>query len=65
MVKINVEKLNIILAQKCKSSASLRISVSSQTLAKIRHGGNVRPVTAGRIARNLGVDVTEIVEEAR
>ncbi len=61
-MKIDRTKLDILLARKCKSVSSLRTGVSPQTLLKIRKGGNVNPATAGRIAKALGVDVTEIIE---
>ena len=32
------------------------------TLSRIMNGGEARPETIGKIARALGVDVTEIIE---
>ncbi len=62
-MKINVAKLNLVLARQCKSLVYLRCVSSSDTIRKISAGHSVRPATAGRIAKALGVDVTEILEE--
>lgn len=61
-MKIDINKLNLVLARQCKSIADLRTGTSPQTLQRIRHGGEVQPRTAGRIARALNVDVAEILE---
>ncbi len=61
-MKISRERIELILARECKTVASLRMGTSPQTLAKIRHGGNMRPSTVGKIAKALGVDVAEIIE---
>ena len=36
--------------------------ITKGTLCRAIGGGDVRPETAGKIARALGVDVTEIIE---
>lgn len=61
-MKINKKKMDIILARECKTVSALRAGTSPQTLAKIQHGGSFRPSTVGRIAKELGVDVTELIE---
>ncbi|WP_105205395.1 helix-turn-helix transcriptional regulator [Neobittarella massiliensis] len=60
-MKIDKEKFEVELARRCLSSRNLK-GVSPQTVAKIRRGGEVRPAALGRVARALGVDVTEIME---
>ena len=62
-MKANTVRLNVELARSCKSLSDLRDKVSPSTLKKVRNGEDVRPVTLGKIARALGVDVTEIMEE--
>ena len=66
-MKINKTKLELGMAKACLTPQELaeQAGVSIQTLDKIK-GGKVssRPHTAGRIARALGVDVTELLEEA-
>ena len=62
-MKINNQKLDMILARRCMSRCDLRDSTSPQTLMRIKKGLDVKPKTAGRIARALGVDVTEIIEQ--
>lgn len=64
-MKIDAGKLNIALARNCKSMRDLRSAVSPHTLYRISQGEAVTPRTLGKIARALGVDVTEIMEEAR
>lgn len=62
-MKINNQKLDMILARRCMSRCDLRDGTSPQTLMRIKKGLDVKPKTAGRIARALGVDVTEIIEQ--
>ena len=61
-MRISKEKMDIILARECRSISDLRAGASPQTLAKIQRGENLRPSTAGKIAKALGVDVTAIIE---
>ena len=62
-MKIDVKKLNLLLARKCMAMSDLRDGSSPSTLRKISRGEEVKPATVGRIARALGVDVAELVEE--
>lgn len=62
-MRIDLNKLDVVLARECKTMSYLRDGVSPQTLKRIRRGEEVRPCTLGKIARALGVDVTEIMEE--
>lgn len=62
-MKINNRKLDILLAQRCMNVSDLRHGTSPQTLARIRKGMDVTPKTFGIIAKALGVDITEILEE--
>jgi len=62
-VKINNQKLDMILARRCMSRCDLRDGTSPQTLMRIKKGLDVKPKTAGRIARALDVDIAEIVEQ--
>ncbi len=61
-VKIDNSKLDVLLARRCMTIADLRKEASSQTLTRIRRGESVKPITAGKIALALGVDVTDIIE---
>lgn len=61
-MRIDNKKLEILLAQKCMSISNLREGVSPQTLTRVRRGESVKPVTVGKIALALGVDVTDIIE---
>ena len=62
-MKIDPKKLDLLLARECKVLSDLRDGTSPNTLRRIRNGEEVKPRTAGRIARALGVDVTDILEE--
>lgn len=62
-MKIDNQKLDMILARRCMSRCDLRDGSSPQTLMRIKKGEDVKPKTAGRIARALGVDVAEIIEQ--
>ncbi len=61
-VKINVRKLELALARCCKSPTQLRAEVSQTTIQRIYKGEEVKPRTAGKIAKALGVDPAEILE---
>ncbi len=64
-MKINSKKLEIAMARTCLSITDFAVTAELpvQTLNRVMRGSGVRPGTAGKIARALGVDVTEILEE--
>jgi len=64
-MKIDKNKLAIALARKCWNQRTLRDNglISSQTLRNVNAGKEVLPETAGKIARALGVDVTELLTD--
>lgn len=63
-MKISVRKLSVETARKCWDSKVLRekAEISTQTIQNIKHGKEVLPITAGKIARALGVDVADLLE---
>ena len=61
-MRIDPKKMELYLARACMSETDLRTGTSPQTLLRIRRGMEVKPKTAGRIARALGVDVTDIID---
>ncbi|MFQ7401670.1 MAG: helix-turn-helix domain-containing protein [Neglectibacter sp.] len=62
-MKICMSRLELLLASMCKTTADLRPGVSPQTIRNIKAGKDVRPDVVGRVARALGVDVADILEE--
>lgn len=62
-MKVSIAKLELQMARACKARDDLRDVLSAGTLRRIRTGEELRPATVGRIAKALGVDVTEIVKE--
>lgn len=60
-MRVNKEKLEVILARRCTSYRALRSAVSPQTIAKIRSGEDVTTRAVGKIAQALEVDVEEII----
>lgn len=63
-MKIDRKKFNIELARRCLSLSSLRgEGLSPETLRRVNSGADVKPVTVGKLARALGVDPVEIMEE--
>lgn len=67
-MKLNRTKLDIAVANAGLPSyrrLAQRIGCSAQNLSVILSRGTCKPVTAGKIARALGVDVAEIMEEAK
>ena len=61
-VKIDVIKLNMMLARRCMALTDLRSGTSPQTLTRIMRGEEVKPRTVGRIAKALGCEPDDIVE---
>lgn len=63
-VKANRDKLVLAMARACMNTEDLAASAEMPrpTVNNVITGRNVRPGTLGRIARALGVDVTEIME---
>ena len=61
-MKVNVAKLDLALARRCKTMRDLREGVSPQTLTRVKRGEEINPRTLGRIANCLGVDPSELIE---
>lgn len=63
-MKIDNRKLDLVLAQRCETLSNLRgKGLSPQTITRIVNGSEVKPVTIGKLAKALGVDVREIIKE--
>lgn len=56
-------KLEIILAEKRLLLQDVGVTVSKQTLTRIRKNKSVRPATVGKIAKVLNVSVKDLVKE--
>ena len=63
-MKINKKKLEIAMANVCMNTADLQkaAEMPMPTLAGAISGKNIRPATAGKIAKALKCNVTEILE---
>lgn len=62
-MKINRNKYELARARACKGQKELEAAgIPKGTLCRIIGGCNAKPETLGRIAKVLGVDVTEIIE---
>lgn len=63
-MKINRQKYEIARARACKGFKDIvAAGVPKGTLCRVIGGEDVRPETIGKIAKALGVDVTEIIEQ--
>ncbi len=63
-MKLNREKYELARARSCKGMKDLvAAGIPKGTLCRLIGGGDARPETIGKIARALGVDVTEILED--
>lgn len=64
-MKANRENLRLAMARACMNPQDLAkaAKMPPQTVNGVLRGRSVRPATLGRIAKALGVDVTEILEE--
>lgn len=63
-MKLNRKKLELAMARVCMNSADLpnASGLPRPTVQNAIVGKSVRPATAGKIARALGVDPAEIIE---
>lgn len=62
-MKADRRKIEIIMARQEKKRAELSISISSSIMYNILAERDVKPHTLGKLARELGVDVTDILKE--
>lgn len=64
-MKIDEKKLNLALASACLTANELakNAKLGVDTLSKLRNGREAQPRTIGKLARALGVDVTELIEQ--
>lgn len=64
-MKISKRKIELIMAQKFTSVSELaKLSgVSRQNISTVVLRGTCRPLTAAKLARALGVDPADIIEE--
>ncbi len=63
-MKANRKKLELAMAAACMNTEDLQktSNMPRPTLNNVISGRNVRTGTIGRVAKALGVDVTEIIE---
>ena len=62
-MKISKAKFDLAIARSGKMREEYRDAISDGTLVNIRRGREIRPSTVGRIARALGCDPADIIEE--
>lgn len=64
-MKTDRTKLELAMARACLNPQDLaKVSeIPPQTVNGVLRGRSARPATIGRIAKALGVDVTEIIKE--
>ena len=63
-MKADRKKLELAMARACMNTGDLvkTSAMPRPTVNKVITGRNVSPATLGRVARALGVDVTDIIE---
>ena len=64
IMRANRNKLELAMAKACMNTADLQkaAEMPRPTVNSVVSGKNSRPGTIGRIAKALGVDVTEIID---
>ena len=63
-VKLDRKKFELAKARACMSSKDLESAgIPKGTICRILGNAEARPETIGKIAKALGVDVTEIIEQ--
>ena len=60
-MRLNISKLELALAEACKNPADIT-TIGRTTFYRIQRGADVRPATAGKLARELGVNVSDLIE---
>ena len=63
-MKIDILKFDTLLAKQGLTLKTVgeKAGVSRQTLTTTRYRGSCSPIVAGKIARALNVDVTELIQ---
>lgn len=63
-MNINKRKFEIAIANACilNKELSEKTGIRQETIARVKNGANVSPVTVGKIAKALGVTVQELIE---
>lgn len=63
-MNINKHKFEIAIANACMLNKELseKSGIRQETIARIKNGANVSPITVGKIAKTLGVTVQELIE---
>ncbi len=64
-MKIDIERLEIAMADSCMTYGELakKAEVSSFTISRMQTGTDVKPATLGKIAKALGVNAKELIED--
>lgn len=64
-MKLDKKKVFLFMARRRFTQRDLadKVGCARQTLYRLENGGECRPELLGRIAKALGVDVTEIMED--
>lgn len=64
-MKANKKKIQIIMARTCLtvSEIAIKAEMPISTIKNVLKGKAVKPATIGKVAKALGIDVTEILED--
>lgn len=64
-MKANKKKIQIIMARTCLtvSKIAIKAEMPISTIKNVLKGKAVKPATIGKVAKALGIDVTEILED--
>ena len=63
-MRIDRKKYELARARACKGQKDIIAEgLPKGTLCRLIGGGNAKPETIGKLAKALGVDVTEIIED--
>lgn len=64
-MNISSSRIEILLAERKMNMTKLAdaAGVSRQTLSTVVRRGTCAPITAGRVAEGLGVEVTDIIQQ--
>lgn len=63
-MKLDRKKYELAKARACMKSEDIyKAGIPKGTLCRLINAGNGRPETIGKLAKILGIDVTELIED--
>lgn len=64
-MKVDSKKMQLAMARTCLTATEIAVAAEMPviTVKRVTSGKAVKPATIGKVAKALGIDVTEILED--